>query len=86
LACHPCAGVNQRGGSGNWARIASIIGKTICDELFFSVTGMNAHYGTPTNVRAPGRIPGGSSSGSAAATAAGEQIGTTAQHETFNLP
>jgi amidase len=32
---------------------------------------MNAHYGTPTNVRAPGRIPGGSSSGSAAATAAG---------------
>jgi len=71
LACHPCAGVNQRGGSGNWARIASIIGKTICDELFFSVTGMNAHYGTPANVRAPGRIPGGSSSGSAAATAAG---------------
>jgi amidase len=32
---------------------------------------MNAHYGTPANVRAPGRIPGGSSSGSAAATAAG---------------
>jgi amidase len=32
---------------------------------------MNAHYGTPTNIRAPGRIPGGSSSGSAAATAAG---------------
>jgi len=32
---------------------------------------MNAHYGTPTNVRAPGRIPGGSSSGSAAAVAAG---------------
>src|SRR5258708_28853548 len=32
---------------------------------------MNAHYGTPSNVRAPGRIPGGSSSGSAAAAAAG---------------
>ena len=32
---------------------------------------MNAHYGTPTNIRAPGRIPGGSSSGSAAAAAAG---------------
>jgi amidase len=50
---------------------ATIIGKTICDELFFSIAGINAHYGTPANLRAPGRIPGGSSSGSAAATAAG---------------
>jgi amidase len=50
---------------------ATIIGKTICDEFFYSVAGMNAHYGTPANVRAPGRIPGGSSSGSAAAAAAG---------------
>jgi amidase len=50
---------------------ATITGKTICDEFFYSVAGMNAHYGTPTNVRAPGRIPGGSSSGSAAAAAAG---------------
>jgi amidase len=50
---------------------ATVTGKTICDEFFYSVAGMNAHYGTPTNVRAPGRIPGGSSSGSAAAAAAG---------------
>ncbi len=50
---------------------ATIVGKTICEELFFSVTGINFHYGTPANVRAPGRMPGGSSSGSAAATAAG---------------
>ena len=50
---------------------ATVIGKTICDEFFYSVAGMNAHYGTPANVRAPGRIPGGSSSGSAAAAAAG---------------
>lgn len=50
---------------------ATIIGKTICDEFFYSIAGMNAHYGTPANVRAPGRIPGGSSSGSAAAVAAG---------------
>ena len=50
---------------------ATIIGKTICDEFFYSVAGVNAHYGTPANLRAPGRIPGGSSSGSAAATAAG---------------
>jgi amidase len=50
---------------------ATVIGKTICDEFFYSVSGANAHYGTPTNLRAPGRMPGGSSSGSAAATAAG---------------
>jgi len=50
---------------------ATITGKTICDEFFYSVAGMNAHYGTPSNVRAPGRIPGGSSSGSAVAVAGG---------------
>jgi len=49
---------------------ATITGKTVCDEFFYSVTGMNAHYGTPTNIRAPGRVPGGSSSGSAAACGA----------------
>jgi amidase len=50
---------------------ATIVGKAICDEFFYSVSGANAHYGTPANLRAPGRLPGGSSSGSAAATAAG---------------
>jgi amidase len=50
---------------------ATIIGKTICDEFFYSVSGTNAHYGTPINPRAPDRLPGGSSSGSASATAAG---------------
>jgi amidase len=50
---------------------ADIIGKTVCDEFFFSLTGANSHYGTPVNARAPGRLPGGSSSGSAAAVAAG---------------
>jgi amidase len=50
---------------------ATITGKTICDEFFYSVTGANAHYGTPVNPRAVGRLPGGSSSGSAAAVAAG---------------
>jgi amidase len=49
---------------------ATITGKTICDEFFYSGSGISAHYGTPVNVRAPGRIPGGSSSGSAAALAA----------------
>jgi len=50
---------------------ATVIGKTVCDEFFFSVTGANAHYGTPINPRAMDRLPGGSSSGSASATAAG---------------
>ena len=50
---------------------ATIVGKTVCDEFFFSVAGVNAHYGTPINPRAQGRIPGGSSSGSASATASG---------------
>ncbi len=49
---------------------ADMVGKTVCDELFYSFSGANAHYGTPANVRAPGRLPGGSSSGSAAAVAA----------------
>jgi hypothetical protein len=40
-------------------------GKTHMDELAYSLNGENAHYGTPVNVAAPGRIPGGSSSGSA---------------------
>ena len=50
---------------------ADLVGKTHTDELTFSLNGENAHYGTPVNVNAPGRIPGGSSSGSAAAVAAG---------------
>ena len=50
---------------------ATITGKTICDEFFYSVTGINAHYGMPVNLRAPGRVPGGSSAGSAAACGAG---------------
>lgn len=49
---------------------ADLVGVTICDEFFYSLTGANAHYGTPANARATGRMPGGSSSGSAAAVAA----------------
>ena len=50
---------------------ATLAGKTHTDELAFSLNGENAHYGTPVNPRAPGRIPGGSSSGSASAVAGG---------------
>ncbi len=50
---------------------ARVIGKAHTDELAFSLSGTNAHYGTPRNPRAPGRVPGGSSSGSASAVALG---------------
>ena len=49
---------------------ATLVGKTVTDELAYSLNGENHHYGTPANPRAPGRIPGGSSSGSASAVAA----------------
>src|SRR6516225_9676991 len=48
---------------------ADLAGKTHTDELTYSLMGENAHYGTPININAPGRVPGGSSSGSAAAVA-----------------
>ncbi|KZD10001.1 amidase [Oceanibaculum pacificum] len=50
---------------------ASLAGKVITDELAYSLSGVNMHYGTPVNAAAPDRLPGGSSSGSAAAVAAG---------------
>jgi len=50
---------------------AELVGKTALDELAFSITGINPHYGTPINPRCPDLLPGGSSSGSAVAVAAG---------------
>ena len=46
---------------------ARFVGKTITDELAFSMNGQNAHFGSPVNGGAPDRISGGSSSGSASA-------------------
>lgn len=50
---------------------AILVGKTVTDELAFSLEGENHFYGTPRNPNAPGCLPGGSSSGSAVAVAAG---------------
>ena len=50
---------------------AALIGKTVTDEVSLGILGENPFDGTPTNPRAPGHVPGGSSSGSAAAVAAG---------------
>ncbi len=46
---------------------AKFVGKTVTDELAFSMNGNNAHFGAPINGAAPERISGGSSSGSASA-------------------
>ena len=50
---------------------ATLIGKTITDEVSLGILGENPFDGTPLNPRAPGRVPGGSSSGSASAVAQG---------------
>ncbi|MFT2099099.1 amidase [Marinomonas sp. 2405UD66-6] len=50
---------------------AEFCGKTITDELAYSLNGQNIHYGTPENPITPNRLPGGSSSGSAIAVSAG---------------
>ncbi len=48
---------------------ADMAGKTLTDEMAYSLTGENIHYGTPVNANAPDRVPGGSSNGSASAVA-----------------
>jgi amidase len=50
---------------------STLVGKTITDELAFSLEGANAHYGSPLNPACPDRVAGGSSSGSASAVGAG---------------
>ncbi len=50
---------------------ARFAGKTVTDELAFSLNGNNAHFGAPINGAAPLRITGGSSSGSASAVSSG---------------
>lgn len=50
---------------------ATLVGKTITDEISLGLLGINRFYGTPLNSRAPERVPGGSSSGSASAVAGG---------------
>jgi Asp-tRNA(Asn)/Glu-tRNA(Gln) amidotransferase A subunit family amidase len=51
---------------------AALAGIAQTEEFAYSLTGANAHYGTPPNPRAPGRISGGSTSGPTSAVAAGQ--------------
>ena len=50
---------------------ATLIGKTITDEVSLGILGENPFEGTPLNPKAPDHGPGGSSSGSASAVAQG---------------
>ena len=71
LASHAAAAARRRWSTAALAAGARLVGKTVTDELAFSLEGENAHYGTPVNPACPERLPGGSSSGSAVAVAAG---------------
>lgn len=68
---HPTASVSAVCVEQLLAAGAQCEGKTITDELAFSLIGENHFYGTPLNPAAPDRVPGGSSSGSASAVACG---------------
>src|SRR5213080_160645 len=48
---------------------ATLIGKTVTDEVSLGILGENPFDGTALNPKAPDRVPGGSSSGSASAVA-----------------
>lgn len=50
---------------------ADLVGKTVCDELCYSISGENWHYGSPIHPFDARRFVGGSSSGTGAATAGG---------------
>jgi amidase len=69
--CHPAAVVHAVCVEQLLHAGARCVGKTVSDELAFSLLGENHFYGTPFNPRAPDRVPGGSSSGSASAVACG---------------
>jgi len=71
LATHPPATVSAICVEQLLAAGAECAGKTITDEIAFSLLGENHFYGTPLNPAAPNRVPGGSSSGSASAVACG---------------
>ena len=71
LRLHPPAEVTAVAVERLLAAGATMVGKTHTNELAYSLTGQNVHYGTPVNPADPDRVPGGSSNGSASAVAGG---------------
>ncbi|MFD2030022.1 amidase family protein [Ancylobacter dichloromethanicus] len=72
LATHPPAEVTAGAVTRLLSAGADLRGRTLSDELCYSISGENFHYGMPINPAARERLPGGSSSGSAVAVAAGQ--------------
>lgn len=70
LASHPPAKSNAIVVDRMIDNGATVIGRTLSDELSYSLSGENAHYGTPVNPADSSRVAGGSSSGSVVAVAA----------------
>lgn len=50
---------------------AAVVGLAQTDDLGYGHSGINDSFGTPPNIAAPERLPGGSSSGAGSAVAAG---------------
>ena len=73
LGGEPAAGVDAPAVARLRAAGFVVVGRTGMTEFAFSGLGLNPHYGTPVNPRAPDtpRIPGGSSAGAAVSVAAG---------------
>ncbi|AEF56132.1 amidase [Marinomonas posidonica] len=71
LATHPTPNSTAPSVVTLMANGAEFVGKTITDELAYSLNGQNIHYGTPENPVTPNRLPGGSTSGSAVAVSLG---------------
>lgn len=71
LATHPQAETTASAVTRLLCAGADLHGRTLSDELCYSISGENVHYGMPINPAARERLPGGSSSGSAVAVAAG---------------
>lgn len=67
LATHPIPTATNTTVEGLLEAGCIFAGKTITDELAYSLHGQNKHYAPLVNPAAPTRIPGGSSSGSAVA-------------------
>ena len=71
LEAHDVAGTDSWAVAKLMAAGSRLIGKTLTDEMAYSLIGASPHYGTPPNPAAPDCIPGGSSSGSASVVAQG---------------
>lgn len=72
LASHPTPTTTNSTVAALLEAGAQFAGKTITDELAYSLNGKNKHYNTLVNPAAQAHIPGGSSSGSAVAVSSGQ--------------